>query len=197
MVWLSLPSTYHGLSLYDDAGETLGAHNVTRVKRDTIAYLTIIVFCIVMLIWAIPKYTPAYPGYGASPALVPNVAVGIILAMSILALIRNALAAFMNKPLLPEEANFPEDGTEGGFTQIGRINLIHLISFVIPCVLLIIGIEYIGYLAAAFLFLLLIQYIIGNRRFVQPVLVSVITVGLMYVAMRYGFGVPIPGPQFF
>lgn len=170
---------------------------MTRVKRDTIAYLAIIAFCIVMLVWAIPKYTPAYPGYGASPALVPNVSVGIMLAMAILALIRNALATFANKPLPPEESKFPDESTEGGFTQIGRIKLVHLISFVVPCTLLIIGIEYIGYLPAAFLFLLLIQYVIGNRSFVQPVLVSTITVGLMYVAMRYGFGVPIPGPQFF
>lgn len=150
-----------------------------------------------MLFWAIPKYTPPYPGYGASPALVPNVSVGVMLAMAILALIRNALAAYMNKPLPPEEANFPDDSTEGGFTQIGRINLIHLISFIVPCALLVIGIEYIGYLAAAFLFMLLIQFVIGRRSFVQPVIVAFVIVGLMYVAMRYGFGVPIPGPQFF
>jgi hypothetical protein len=170
---------------------------VTRINRDTIAYLVIVGFCILMLIWAIPKYTPAYPGYGASPALVPVVAVGIMLAMAILALIRNALALYMDKPLSPEESEFPKESEGSGFTQIGRINLVHLISFVVPCTLLIIGIEYIGYLPAAFLFMLLIQYVIGNRGVVQPVTVAFVAVGLMYVAMRYGFGVTIPGLHFF
>jgi len=170
---------------------------VTRINRDTIAYILILMFCIVMLTWAIPKYTPAYPGYGASPALVPNVSVGIMMAMSVLALIFNTLVKFREKRLSSGEGAFPEEGQESGFTQIGRVNLVHLFSFIVPCALFIVGIEYIGYLPAAFLFMLLIQYLIGSRKLVQPVIVSLVTVGLMYVTMRYGFGVPIPGPQFF
>ncbi len=170
---------------------------MTRVQRDTLAYILILVFCIVLLTWAIPKYTPPYPGYGASPALVPIVSVGIIVAMSILALIRNALARYAGKDLPPEESQFPEDGQTSGFTQIGRINLVHLASFMIPCALLVVGIDYIGYLPTGFLFMLVIQYVIGSRKVVQPVIVSIAAVALMYVTMRYGFGVPIPGPQLF
>jgi len=80
-----------------------------------------------MLTWAIPTYTPPYPGYGASPALVPNVSVGIMLVMVSLALVRIAMARFMNKPIPPEEAEFPEDlSEESGFTQVGRVKLLHL-----------------------------------------------------------------------
>ena len=170
---------------------------MTRVQRDTIAYILILAFSILLLIWAIPKYTPPYPGYGASPALVPIVSVGVMAAMAVLALVRNALAAYGNRPLPPEEYEFPEDAQTSGFTQVGRVNLTHLVSLMVPCALLVIGIDYIGYLPAAFLFMLLIQFVIGIRKLFQPVVVSIVAVALMYVTMRYGFGVPIPGPQLF
>ncbi len=172
-----------------------GGQTVTRVQRDTLAYLLIIVFCIVLLAWAIPEYTPAYPGYGASPALVPNVSVGLMLVMAILALIRNALAMYANKPLPLAESTFPDEREASGFTQIGRANLMHLGAFAVPSVLLIVGIDYIGYLPAAFIFMLIIQYVIGSRKIVQPVVVAVVSVAVMYITMRYGFGVSIPGPQ--
>ncbi|MGB5467211.1 MAG: hypothetical protein WBM84_14120, partial [Sedimenticolaceae bacterium] len=64
---------------------------MTRIQRDTVVYICIVVASVASLIWVIPAYTPPYPGYGASPALVPNVAVGIMLVMAVLALVRNGL----------------------------------------------------------------------------------------------------------
>lgn len=170
---------------------------MTTLQRDSVAYLLITAFCILMLVWAIPTYTPPYPGYGASPALVPNVSVSVILVMSFLALLRNVFTMQKNKTLPPEQHHTP-DGTEAsGFTQVGRVKLIHLASFMIPCALLVLGIDYIGYVPAALLFLLVIQYVIGSRQLIQPIVVSVVAVAVMYIIMRFGFGVPIPGPQFF
>jgi len=160
-------------------------------------YLLILAFCILMLVWAIPTYTPPYPGYGASPALVSHVSIGIMVVMSVLVLTRNVITFFLAKPLPPGEGAFPEDGKATGFTQAGRVKLAHLIKFIGSCALLIIGIEFIGYIPSAFLFLLLIQFIIGSRNPVQMIAVSVAAVTVMYVIMRYGFGVPIPGPQLF
>ena len=171
---------------------------MTRVRRDTIGYLLIIGFCVLMLVWAIPVYTPAYPGYGAPPALVPNVAVCVMLVMALVSLLRVFLAVLLNKPIPVEETNFPgerEDG--GGFTQVGRVNLKHLASIMIPCVLLLAAIDYISYVLASFAFLMVLQYLIGSRRWVQSTVVAVALVAVLYVIMRYGFGVPVPGPQIF
>jgi len=150
-----------------------------------------------MLTWGIPTYTPPYPGYGASPALVPNVSISVVLLMSLLAMLRNAVTRLKGKTLPPSESEFPEDGQTTGFTQIGRVKLSHLLSFMVPCALLVVGIEYIGYVPAALLFMLAIQYVIGSRKIVQPVIVSFAAVAVLYVTMRYGFGVPVPGPQLF
>ncbi len=171
---------------------------MTRITRDMIAYLLIIVFSIVLFTWAIPTYTPAYPGYGASPALVPNVAVGVMLFMAILSMVTVAISLFTKKTLPKEESEFSEDLEDGdGFTQVGRVNLYHLARIMIPCVLLVVAIEYIGYMLASFAFLMVLQYFIGSRKWLQSILVSITLTAVLYIIMRYGFGVPVPGPQIF
>lgn len=171
---------------------------MTRIKRDSIAYSLITVFCILMLSWAIPTYTPAYPGYGASPALVANVAISVMLFMAVLSLVRVGVAVYTNKPVSTEEREFPEDieGDEG-FTQVGRVKLSHLARIMIPCVLLVIAIEYIGYEIASLVFLVGLQYLIGCRKCFQTIALSIALTAVLYIVMRYGFGVPVPGPQIF
>ena len=151
-----------------------------------------------MLTWAIPTYTPEYPGYGASPALLPVVSVSLMLFMACLSLLFVGVALFMNKPLPVEESEFPEDlEDDSGFTQVGRVKMYHLASIMIPCVLLVVAIEYIGYELASFSFLVILQYVIGSRKWIQSILVSIALTALLYIIMRYGFGVPVPGPQIF
>jgi hypothetical protein len=170
---------------------------VTRIKRDSIAYMVVISFCIYMLVWGVPEQTPAYPGYGASSALVPYVAVCIMLFMACLSLSVNLIAHFHGKQLPAEENDFPEDLEEGGFTQIGRVNIRYLLTVMLPSVLFVIAIDYIGYIISAFVFLVSLQYLIGSRRWLQSVLLAIILTAVLYIIMRYGFGVPVPGPQLF
>lgn len=151
-----------------------------------------------MLAWGIPTYTPAYPGYGASPALVSNVSVGVMLFMACVSLIRIGVAVYLKKPIPVAEREFPEDMEEGGgFTQLGRVNLYHLARIMIPCVLFVLVIEYISYVFAAFVFLMILQYAIGSRKWIQSIVVSIALTAVLYIVMRYGFGVPVPGPQIF
>lgn len=151
-----------------------------------------------MLTWAIPKYTPPYPGYGASASLVPIVSICVMLFMACLSLVYVSLSFFLKKPLPAEEKEFPEDlEGEGGFSQVGRVNLLHLSKIMIPSVLFVVAIEYIGYMFASFAFLIVLQLLIGSRRWIQMILVSIILTAVLYIIMRYGFGVPVPGPQIF
>ena len=166
---------------------------MTRIQRDTAVYIGIVLTCVAMLAWIIPLYSPPYPGYGASPALVPNVAVGVMLVMAILALVRNGFAWWWGRTRSAEESQYPDEAQSGGFTQVGRARLGHLARLMIPCALLIPAFDWIGFIAASLLFMLVIQFVIGRREPVKAVVLAVATVGVMYVAMRYGFNVPIPG----
>lgn len=171
---------------------------MSRIKRDTLGYLALIGFCIWLLLWAIPTQTPAYPGYGAPADLVPIVAVCVMLVMACISLLRVGLAQYLNQSMPPAESEFPGDpGDEGGFTQVGRVRLRHLAAIMIPCALLLVAIEYVGYVPASLVFLMVIQYFIGSRRWLQSIIISIALVAVLYVIMRYGFGVPVPGPQLF
>ncbi|MEM7195322.1 MAG: tripartite tricarboxylate transporter TctB family protein [Pseudomonadota bacterium] len=171
---------------------------MNRIKRDSIGYVVLIGFCIVMLTWAIPNYTPEYPGYGAPPAMVPIVAVCVMLIMACISLLKNIFAVKLEKPIPPAESEFPEDQEDGGgFTQVGRVNLFHLFSIMVPSVLFLIAVEYVGYAIASFVYLMIIQYVIGSRRWLQSAVIALSAVAVLYIIMRYGFGVPVPGPQIF
>ena len=113
--------------------------------------------------------------------------------MAVLAIVRTVMAVRGGAALRETESTYPDDGDNSGFTQVGRLNIVHLAKFVVPAVLFVVGINTIGYLPSALGFLLLLQYLVGARNPVTIVLLAVVVVALMYAAMRYGFGVPIPG----
>ena len=158
-----------------------------------LAYVFVALASVLLFIWAIPVFTPPYPGYGASPALVPNVATGVMLVMAILAIIRSVIAIRGITPLSEEESTYPDEGSASGFTQVGRVDIIHLAKFMIAAALFVIGINTIGYIPSALGFLVLLQYLVGARNPIKIVILAVVAVALMYAAMRYGFGVPVPG----
>jgi hypothetical protein len=165
---------------------------MTRIQRDTVIYICIVLGSVIFLLWIIPAYSPPHPGYGAHASLVPNASVGIMLVLSVLALVRNGLAYFSGKAISPEESEYSEDGS-GGFSQLGRIDWWHLVRFVIPCVLFVPAMDWVGYIPTGIAFMLVIQYLCGRREPVPAVAVALGAVFFMYVAMRYGLGVSLPG----
>lgn len=156
---------------------------MTRRVRDNLIYGGIVLFCVVFLLWVIPAYTPAYPGYGIPASLVPNVVVGIILVISVLELVRNLLVYLAKKPISPEEGEIPEED---------KVHLWHLALFMIPGFLLMPAMKWVGFIPAGAVFLLVVQYICGQRKPVPLVLVTVLTVGILYAVMRYVLSVPMP-----
>lgn len=160
-------------------------HNVTNTQRDNIGYAIVILLSCIFLIWVIPTYTPPYPGYGVSTSLLPNVAVGAILFLAGLGLVRNLLAARLSKKnnsVAEEEACRPADA----------IHWLHIARFFIPCALLLPAMAYIGFIPAGIIFMVILQYFCGQRKPFTMALVAVIPVLIVYAAMRWALGVPMP-----
>lgn len=59
---------------------------MTELQRDTLAYGVVAAASAYLLIWIIPAYTPEYPGYGVPASLLPDIAAGFMLALSLLGL---------------------------------------------------------------------------------------------------------------
>ena len=158
---------------------------MTETQRDNLGYTVIVLTSVVFLTWVIPTYTPPYPGYGVPASLVPNVAVGIILFLSALSLCKNLLAAFAMKKR-------GEAAEEGECKEADKINWLHLVRFMVPCALLMPGMMYGGFIPAGIVFMLVMQYFCGQRKPIPMALVAVIPVLVVYAAMRWGLGVPMP-----
>lgn len=66
---------------------------MTERQRDMLAYGVVALAAGNLLLWIIPACTPEYPGYGVPASLLPNIAAGFMLALSLLGLARAALAS--------------------------------------------------------------------------------------------------------
>lgn len=162
---------------------------MTRIKRDNLVSSIISLVCVIFLIWVIPAFTPEYPGYGLSSRLLPNVVFGAILVLSVLQLAQNLLIDLGGEI---EKSTSPGKSLSGDIPREDRVHLWHLISFMLPCFLLMPFMRWVGFILGGFLFMMLMQYLCGQRKPVTMLTVAVCTVGLSYAAMRYGLGIPMP-----
>lgn len=158
---------------------------MTKRARENLVYCGISLGSIYFLLWVIPAYTPAYPGYGVPGSLLPNLAVGIILMLSLISLLNNFFAHRAEQKTEHVKTNVE-------INQEQKVHLWHLVKIMVPCVLLMPAMQRFGFIAAGLVFMLLMQYLCGQRSPVKALLVAVATVGALYAAMRYVLGVPMP-----
>lgn len=157
---------------------------MTQRVRENLISGCVALGSLIFLIFVIPAYTPAYPGYGVPASLMPNFAVGLILVLSLLSMARNLWAYRTEKKNgLVKRQEIPE---------ADRVQLLLLARYFVPCVLLLPAMQWIGFIPAGIAFLLVIQYLCGQRKPVTAVVVALMTVGAMYAVMRFGLSVPMP-----
>lgn len=161
---------------------------MTEKTRDIYVSGGIALGSLFFLTWVIPTFTPPYPGYGVSSALLPNIVFSIILGLSLLSMGASIVSTWKTKS--SEDGKGPS--VQKGIIQNERIHFGHLVSFMTPCILLMPAMKWMGFIPAGLLFIILMQYLCGQRKPVTMVIVAVCTVGFIYLAMRYGLGVPMP-----
>ena len=150
---------------------------MTATKRDIISYGFVFLFSLAMLLYVIPTFSPEYPGYGVPATLVPNIACGSMLFLALTGLAKTFVKS-------------RRDGA--GETISFSIRWLHLAMLFLPCLLLMPAMHHLGFIPSGIVFLLLLQWICGQRAWISLALVSVLPVVLVYVIMRYGLGVPMP-----
>ena len=143
-------------------------------QRDALGYAGTAVLGVLLLLWLIPAYSPAYPGYGVPASLVPNLAAGGILLLAVLGLVRTALAYGKTRR--------PAPGIAKG----------HLARFFIPCALLMPAMRAVGFIFATLIFMFVIQWFCGQRKPLPLVVVALVPALILYALMRFGLGVPMP-----
>lgn len=162
---------------------------MTLKTRDNIVSGGIALGSIFFLLWVIPTFTPPYPGYGVSSRLLPNTVIGIILALSLLSLVTGIISQYKAKSTAIEKRR-PAEKDE--ISPENKVHLWHLVYFMIPCILLFPALKLIGFIPGALLFLIIMQYLCGQRNLLTILIVAICTTSVMYVAMVYGLKVPLP-----
>jgi hypothetical protein len=157
---------------------------MTKTLRDCLTHAGISLASIAFIAWVIPTFTPPYPGYGVSAALLPYVTACIILLLSCSSLGYNLFIFYKEK----KQTSLPREK----YCEDDKVHLLYLIYFIIPCLLLMPAMQLIGFLPGGIIFMMYIQYRCGQKNHVQAILVSVATVGFVYCIMQYGLGVPLP-----
>lgn len=155
---------------------------MTEKMRDIYVSGGIVLGSIFFLTWVIPTFTPPYPGYGVSSALLPNIVFGLILGLSILSMSISIVSYWRKK----------SQHICHSITEKNKVHLRHLCIFMTPCILLMPAMQWIGFIPAGLTFLVIMQYLCGQRNVLKNIIVSICTVGSIYAAMEYGLGVPMP-----
>ena len=168
-----------GTSVHRLSARNTNEDGMTKQKRDNLVSAGIAAASVVFLLWVIPTFTPPYPGYGVSAALLPNLIVGLILLLSLVSLGVNLFG--------PQKNTGQEELPDEDKVHLGR-----LFSFLLPCLLLFPAIKLAGFIPSGIVFMLLIQFFCGQRKPVTMVLVAVCSVGFMYALMRFGLKIPMP-----
>jgi MFS superfamily sulfate permease-like transporter len=164
---------------------------MTTKTRDNIVAGGIALGSVFFLVWAIPNFTPAYPGYGVSSRLLPNVVISLILALSVLSLVTNILFHYRTKSSVTTEERRAEKEKDE-IRPEDKVHLWHLAIFMIPCILLFPALRWIGFIPGAILFMMVMQYFCGQRNPLIIVIVAICTAGVIYMAIMYGLKVPMP-----
>ncbi len=161
--------------------------------RDNYGYLGMIFLSLLLLLWIIPEWSPPWPGYGMPPSLMPNLAAGFILALATIGLLRNCFASLQEKKALqgskPDAKDLPKIAPAGKKRFPGWL---HLLIFVIPCALLMPAMNVFGFIPSGLVFMLLIQWLCGQRKPLVMILVAALSIGLLWALMRFALAVPLP-----
>lgn len=164
---------------------------MTTTQRDACGYAGMALLSVLLLVWIIPVWSPPWPGYGMPPALVPSVAAWFILILACWGLARCARGLIRSKKAgcAPADAAVAEVARETGKK---RPAWLHLLLFVVPCALLMPAMSLLGFVPAGVIFMLVIQWLCGQRRAVPLLLVAVLPVTALWALMRFALGVPMP-----
>ncbi len=145
-------------------------------KSNVIVYSLLFLLSALLLVWLIPAYTPESVGYGLSPAFLPYVLAIIMLICSGWLLLKTLVTG----------------AGRGEAPVLGKTQLLTLIKYMPVFFLAFPLMSWIGFIPAACIVLVILQYLSGQRKPLTIALVTIITTMAAYCFMHYGMQVPMP-----
>ena len=145
-------------------------------RVNIIAYIFLLLCCLICFTYVIPNWTPPYPGFGVPASYVPSVLCGVIASLSAIGL----LITLVRK-----------SGSDASCGLNWKIFL-HFCLILVPIALSMPLMQILGFMPGAALTVAALQLCVGERRWFVILLNSVLTAGLSYLGLWYGLHLPLP-----
>lgn len=144
-----------------------------------LTFMTLMVLVSVFLLWT--SYEISSFDSLAAPGSFPMVCAFAMLVTGLINVVKTA----RGKLVL-------EDG-ETWMQQFGRkVTPVQLIAFSALILLYMLGMEYIGFLLASYIFLAASMYLLGSRRVMLNLLISLLVLVAIFIVFRTAFSVVLP-----
>lgn len=144
-----------------------------------LTFMTLMVLVSVFLLWT--AYQISSLDSLAAPGSFPMVCAFAMLVTGLINVVKTA----RGKLVL-------EDG-ETWMQQFGRkVTPVQLIAFSALILLYMLGMEYIGFLLASYIFLAASMYLLGSRRVMLNLLISLLVLVAIFIVFRTAFSVVLP-----
>ncbi len=144
-----------------------------------LTFMALLVLVSVFLLWA--SYKISSFDSLAAPGSFPMVCAFAMVVTGLINMVKTA------------RAKLNLENGETRLQQFGRkVTPVQLIAFTVLIFLYMLGMEYIGFLLASYLFLAASMYLLGSRRVVLNLVISFLVLVAIFIVFRTAFSVVLP-----
>jgi putative tricarboxylic transport membrane protein len=144
-----------------------------------LTFMVLLVLVSVFLLWA--SYKISSLDSLAAPGTFPMVCAFAMLVTGLINAVKTA------------RAKLNLENGETRLQQFGRkVTPVQLIAFTVLIFLYMLGMEYIGFLLASYLFLAVSMYLLGSRRVLLNLVISLLVLVAIFIVFRTAFSVVLP-----
>ncbi|MCU0924863.1 MAG: tripartite tricarboxylate transporter TctB family protein [Hydrogenophaga sp.] len=144
-----------------------------------LTFMVLLVLVSVFLLWA--SYKISSLDSLAAPGTFPMVCAFAMLVTGLINAVKTA------------RAKLNLENGETRLQQFGRkVTPVQLIAFTVLIFLYMLGMEYIGFLLASYLFLAVSMYLLGSRRVLLNLAISLLVLVAIFIVFRTAFSVVLP-----
>lgn len=144
-----------------------------------LTFMALLVLVSVFLLWA--SYQISSFDSLAAPGSFPMVCAAAMLVTGLINLVKTAQARL----------NL-ENGETWAQQFVRKVTPLQLVAFSVLIFLYMIGMEYIGFLLASYVFLAASMYLLGSRRVGLNLVISLLVLAAIFVVFRTAFSVVLP-----
>jgi putative tricarboxylic transport membrane protein len=144
-----------------------------------LTFMALLVLVSVFLLWT--SYQISSFDSLAAPGSFPMVCAAAMLVTGLINVVKTA------------RAKLNLENGETWLQQFGRkVTPVQLVAFAVLILLYMLGMEYIGFLLASYIFLAASMYLLGSRRVLLNLLISLLVLVAIFIVFRTAFSVVLP-----